>query len=421
MDFAAYLGEFQRFPRLGLERMLRLARLLGDPQDGLNVVHVAGTNGKGSLCAYLDAALAEAGYRVGKFVSPELERVNERIVVAGEEIGTAKLNALAERIAPAAGEVRRILGETPSRFEISAAAALLHFAASGCDVVLLETGLGGRLDATNICKKPLLTAIMPVALDHTEHLGHTLGRIAAEKAGIVKDGVPVVSAPQPREALEVVRAACEEKRCYLTLTDEKAIRSRGHEGFNERIDYRHWKGIRAGLSGWHQAVNAAVALDALDVLRKDCGVPVPDAAVYRGIAKARHRGRMEVFGEEPILLFDGAHNVEGARALAFSLERYRPGRKMTVVMALMRDKDATGMVRALQPAAERFVALRVPGNPRAMEAEELLSHMLETGVPAVAAKTVEEGMALAGGSDAVVCGSLYLYAAFRRWAKSTLS
>ena len=421
MDFAAYLGEFQRFPRLGLERMSALARLLGDPQDGLRVVHVAGTNGKGSLCAYLDAVLGEAGYRVGKFVSPELLRVNERITVSGREIGTEELNALAEKIAPAADAVRLKLGEAPSRFEVSAAAALLHFQASGCDVVLLETGLGGRLDATNICKKPLLTVIMPVAPDHQEHLGHSIKQIAAEKAGIIKDGVPVVCAPQPREALEVVEAVCEEKRCRLTLTDEKAIRSRGYEGFNERFEYRNWKGVLAGLSGWHQAVNAAAALDALEVLRRDSGIPVPDGAVVRGIGKARHRGRMEVFRKDPLLLFDGAHNVQCAKALAYSLARYCPGRKMTVVMALMRDKDAIGMVGALRDVARRFVALSVPGNPRAMEAEELLSHMLGAGCEAVSAETVEEGMALTGGSDTVVCGSLYLYAAFKRWADGALS
>lgn len=419
MKFLDYIGEFQQFPRLGLERTRYLARILGAPQDGLNVIHVAGTNGKGSLCAYLDAILREAGYRVGKYISPELQRVNERITVSGDEIGTGELEALADEIKPAVDRVREDLGDEPSRFEISTMAALVHFVRRKCDIVLLETGMGGRLDATNICKKPLISVIMPVALDHQEHLGNTLRQIAWEKAGIIKQNVPVVCAPQTREALDVIRAVCKEKGSVLFVTDEKEIVSRGTEGFHERIAYKGWNDVCVGLPGWHQAANAAAALDVIGALREICGVEVADEAVLKGIAATQNRGRMEVFRERPLLLFDGAHNPAGARALGFNLKRYRPGQKFTIAMAVMRDKDVDGMLEALAGVARRFVALYVPGNPRALEAQALLMRMMRTGIESVCATTMEQGMGFASG-DTAVCGSLYLYAPFKEWARTAL-
>ncbi|MFZ5974941.1 MAG: bifunctional folylpolyglutamate synthase/dihydrofolate synthase [Bacillota bacterium] len=411
MDFVSYISEFQQFPRLGLERMKYLMELLGNPQDGLRVIHVAGTNGKGSLCAYLDAVLTAAGYRVGKYSSPELERVNERITVSGKEIETGELEALIRDIKPAVDEVCDRLDDAPSRFEISTAAAFLHFARQKCDFAVLETGMGGRLDATNICKKPLVSVIMPVAPDHQVHLGDTVGMIAGEKAGIIKPGVPVVCAPQTQEALKVIERVCREKGSPLHVTDAEGVFSRGTDGFHERIAYKGWMDVRVGLPGWHQAVNAAVALDVVQVLRYH-GMPVPDGAVLQGIGGAQHKGRMEIFRQSPLLLFDGAHNTDGACALACSLERYCPGRKMTVAMAVMRDKDIDGMLHALRGVAKRFIALEVPDNPRALEAQALLVYMRATGIESVPGQTMEQVVSLQ--EDTVVCGSLYLYASFKR-------
>lgn len=410
-DFAAYVAQFQQFPRLGLERMERLCALLGDPQERLRVIHVAGTNGKGSVSAFIDAALRAAGLRAGLFSSPELERVNERIAVDGQEIGTAELVALLEEIRPAVEEATRELGDAPSRFEITTAAAFLHFVKQGCDYAVLETGMGGRLDSTNVCARPLVTVITPVALDHQAYLGDTLARIAGEKAGIIKPRVPVVCAPQPPEAMAVIEAVCEEKGCKLIRTRAEDIEFLGPDGFFERISYGDARDARLGLAGAHQAVNAAVALDALGLLPD-----VPPEAMQRGLNTVRHRGRMEVFRQAPLLLFDGAHNPAGAEALAQSLARYRPGARFAIAMAAMEDKDVAGMVRALEPVASRFLALKAD-NPRALDAKALAGRIAAAGADA-APSTLDAVLSLE--EDTVVCGSLYFYAAFVKSVQARL-
>jgi len=245
--------------------------------------------------------------------------------------------------------------------------------------------------------------ITPVALDHQAYLGDTLVRIAGEKAGIIKPDVPVVCAPQPPEAMAVIEAASEDKGCRLIRTRMEDIEYLGPDGFFERISYGDVRDVRLGLAGAHQAVNAAVALDALGLLPD-----VPVEARARGLNTVRHRGRMEMFREAPLLLFDGAHNPAGAEALAQSLARYRPDARFTIAMAAMEDKDVEGMVCVLEPAASRFLALKAD-NPRALNAQTLAGRIAAAGADA-APSTLDAVLSL--DEDTVVCGSLYLYAAF---------
>jgi len=408
MDYVKYISSFQQFARLGLERMERLTFHLGNPQEGLNVIHVAGTNGKGSVCAVLYSVLAAAGYRVGKYISPELDKVNERMSVCGVDISDEELEGLLGEIQPVVEKVNIEMGEMPSRFEVSTAAAFKFFAAKKCDYVILETGLGGRLDATNICKKPLVTVITTVDIDHAEYLGDTTQKIAFEKAGIIKEGVPCVSAPQLVGAMAVISTTCRRRKSLLIYANMRKVRYDGFDGMNERFGYRLRDGLKCGLAGVHQVVNSVVALDVVDVLRTNYGIEIDDSAVVEGVAAARNKARMELLCDKPYIIFDGAHNVSGAKALAQSLERYFGGRKFCFVVAMMGDKDCKGMIGALGGVASRFIATEVPENPRSMAAEELYRVISGLGFEAVCEKDLGKAIGKLD-VDTVICGSLYYY------------
>jgi dihydrofolate synthase/folylpolyglutamate synthase len=365
---------------LRLGRVRRLLRTLGDPQDALRIIHVAGTKGKGSTAAMLAAALSASGVRTGLFCSPHLHRIEERFRVDDRDATPDELIALTEALRPAvAGLDRDGARRGPTFFEITTAMGLLHFARRGTGAVVLEVGMGGRLDSTNAIR-PVVSVVTSISFDHTRQLGQTLAAIAGEKAGIIKRGRPVVSGVVEDEPRSVIRRVAGLRRSRLyQLGDDysfeyrrppRPVRRPEAGGVSVRTWRRDWPTMRLPLLGAHQAHNAAVALATLDVLA-GAGLEVPPAAVARGFARLSFPARVEILGESPWLVIDGAHNVASAEALAETLRDGLPDVPRTLVFGTTREKDLAGQLRALLPLFERCVATRYVENPRSVPPAEV--------------------------------------------------
>ena len=397
----------------GLDRIRTLLRALGAPQTEQKFVHVAGTNGKGSTCACIAAVLRAAGYRVGLNTSPYLMTFHERIRVDGEMISDDELASLAEEIRPAAAA----MAEHPTEFELITAIALLHFRRKGCDISVLEVGLGGALDASNVIGVTEAAVITAMGMDHVALLGPTQADVAAAKAGIIKHGGDVVSYGGCPEADAVFRRVCRERGAGLTEVDFSRLRLRSAGLDGARFDFLPYEDLYLPLAGEYQLKNAAAAITALEVLREK-GWCVSGEAVCRGLAAVRWPGRFEVLRRDPVFLLDGAHNAHGMTAAVESLRALFPGRKAVFLLGLLADKDVSAMLDLLAPLAERVFTLR-PESPRAMEAEALAELLEARGVPARACGTAGEGVCSAlesAGRSGVVCalGSLYLSGDIRR-------
>lgn len=434
-DAEAYISE----PRwahssLGLDRVRALLERLSQPQDAVPAMHVAGTNGKGSVCAYLASILQAAGYRVGLFTSPGVMGFAERVQVDGRPISPDDLCDVTLAVRDAAEAVEAACGEHPTEFELMAAVAFSHFRASRCDVAVVEVGLGGRLDATNVIV-PEVSVIARIGLDHTGILGDTLGQIAAEKAGIVKPGAPVASWPQEPEAAAAIEARCAQLGCDLSVADFAQLQveevAPAPEGGLARPFRYRGRSYATRLLGSYQPANAALALEAVRLL-EGRGWSIAEGARECGIAQARWPGRFEVLDPAPApgatFVVDGGHNPQGAQALADSLADVLGGGdpaalagRVTFVMGAMADKDCAAMIDAVAPLARRFVVY-APDNPRALPAEQLAAaarERLASGIPVEAATSPEDAIARscagAGAGDVVVAfGSLYGVAAVKR-------
>ena len=397
----------------GLYRIRELLERLGNPQKSLKFIHVAGTNGKGSTCAMLDSVLRAAGYRVGLNTSPYIMTFHERIRVDGEMISDEALADLTERVRP----VAEAMEEHPTEFELITAISMLYFKEQKCDIVVLEVGLGGALDASNAIGVPEVAVIAAMGLDHVALLGPTLTDIAAEKAGIIKLGGSVVSYGRCPEADAVFRSRCVEEGAHLSEVDFSAL---GHvvldlDGAEFNFGIR--EGLHIHLAGAYQVRNAALAITALEVLREK-GWQMSEEAFREGLENAKWAGRFEVLRRAPIFLLDGAHNGHGMAAAVESLKALLPGRKLTFLLGMLADKDCGEMLNLLAPLAQQAFTVR-PESPRAVEAQDLARLMETRGIPAKACETVEEAVAAAmeaAGKDGAVCalGSLYMSGAIRR-------
>lgn len=427
--------------RLGLERIRELLERLGRPQDRLKFVHVAGTNGKGSICAYLASILSAAGHRTGMFTSPYIERFEERIRVDGAMISPDELRDVTLAVREHAEAMAEETGDHPTEFELMTAVALEHFARCGCDIVVLEVGLGGRLDSTNVIDSPEACVIARIGLDHTALLGNTLAAIAGEKAGIVKEGSAVVSWPQEPEAMAVIEHAAAEHGCELRVPDfaqleEGAVKWEDGASPFRPFSYKEWADLRTGILGSYQPQNATVALEAVDVLRGR-GWRIPDEAVRVGVAQTRWPGRFEIVegGSSPdgfAIVVDGGHNPQGARALADSLAEVFPGCKPVFVIGVLEDKDYPRMLEDVLPLGSAFVCV-TPDNPRALPAHKLARAIRWTGqdllgcsacVNPVVARDFEDAIRRArelAGPDGLICafGSLYSVAALKEAVRAT--
>lgn len=416
-EAVAYIDTFQwQAHAPGLERIRTLLHALGDPQKELKFVHVAGTNGKGSVCAYLASVLRCAGYRVGLCTSPFLEDFRERIQVDGELIPPEVLGELTELARPAAEGME----DHPTEFELITAVAMLYFRRCRCDIVVLEVGLGGALDASNVIDVPEAAVITAMGMDHAAILGPTLGDIAAAKAGIIKPGGAVVSFGGCPEADAVIRERCREQGAQLTEVDFSRLRVVGTGLDGTDLEFAPYGALHVPLVGLYQAKNAAVAVTTGEVLEKR-GWEISRRALEQGLASVCWPGRLEVVRRAgPVILRDGAHNAHGMAATVESLRALFPGKKLTILMGVMADKDVEDMLKLLAPIAGQVFTVR-PESPRAMPAEELAALVNRYGVHAVPCAGVAAGLqaaAEAAGADGAVCalGSLYLVGEVRRAA-----
>jgi len=401
-----------RDKRPGLDRIRALLRALGDPQRGQRYVHVAGTDGKGSTCACIAAVLQAAGYRVGLNTSPYLERFNERIRVDGENISDGDLAAVADEVRSAADS----MADAPTEFELITAAALLYFRRRDCDVSVLEVGMGGEKDASNVIDVPEAAVITAMGFDHVRELGPGMADIASAKAGIIKEGGDVISYGGVPEADAVIRRVCREKHARLTEVDFSRLHLHETAPDGSRFTFSPYENLRLNLGGSYQPKNAAAAITALEVLRAK-GWNITDQNIFKGLARVRWPGRFELLRRNPDFVLDGAHNPHGVRAAAESLRACFPGKKPVFLLGAMADKDVPGMIGQLAPLALAFVAVQ-PDTPRAMNASALRELLRTTGIPAAAFASLPDGVraaVMAAGRDGLVCalGSLYFSAEVR--------
>ena len=393
--------------KLGLDRTRELLGKLNDPQKELKFIHIAGTNGKGSTAAMLSSILEEAGYRVGLYTSPFINRFNERMQVNHQPIPDEELAALTEYVRPYADA----MADSPTEFELITALAMVWFARQKCDIVVLEVGMGGELDSTNIIDVPEAAMIAAMGLDHVKELGPTMADIARAKAGIIKEGGRVVSYGGNPEADEVIAAVCRARNASLCQPDFSAIVPGDFSLEGQTFSYKGWRGLRIPLVGAYQMNNAAVVLETVEVLRQR-GWSVSDEAVRQGLADTRWPARFEVLRRDPVFIVDGGHNPHGIRATAESLRRLFPGRKITFVTGVMADKDVEHILGLIVPLADQFFTVR-PDNPRAMDAGELAARIEAMGAKATACASVRDGVdraIQAEGPHGVACalGSLYM-------------
>lgn len=379
-DPIAYINEPRwRQVKPGLERIDALLDELGRPQDDMRFVHVAGTNGKGSTCAYVSNILRCAGYKTGLFTSPYIVCFEERIQVDGETIHASDLLSATLLVKEAAACVEARLGEHPTEFELMCAVALVHFKKMKCDICVMECGLGGRLDATNVVL-PDVCVIARIGFDHTDLLGDTLDEIAAEKAGIIKAGARVVSWPHENSAFNVIEDVCENKSCPLTHPDFSALKI-GEIDLNAGRRCFSYKGqnYSTRLLGSYQPQNASLAIEAVYALQR-CGWDISVRAIQQGIASTEWPGRFQLLGSAPLRIIDAAHNPQGASALVKSLTQLfrvagKPDMKVCFVMGVLADKNYEEIIAQVVPLASSF-DVYAPDNPRALSAEDLKQAVL---------------------------------------------
>ncbi len=353
----------------GLEAISCLMEELGNVQEELAVVHVAGTNGKGSTGAMLEAILCRAGFHVGRFSSPAVFSPEEVYQIDKTPIAKEILDGLMEEIAAACSRLESLGKPVPTIFEMETAAAFVWFYRMKCEIVILETGLGGRLDATNIIKKPLCSVITSISKDHTAILGDTLTQIAWEKAGIIKKGRPAVLSWQTPEVFEVLQERCKAMQCELWQCQDKKARNLRYEEGRLVFDWEDFSEISLSLVGAYQPQNAVCAMLAAHCL-KSLGYNISKEDVKEGLAAARWPGRFEVVAKAPLMVIDGAHNEDAAKKLRETLEMGFTNQKIIYIIGVLGDKDHEGMLRQLLPLAKKVYTI-TPENPRALSAQEL--------------------------------------------------
>lgn len=401
--------------RFGTDCEKELLSLLGNPQDKLRFIHVAGTNGKGSFCSMMSSVLQKQGYKVGLYTSPYIVIFNDRIRVNGLPIAEDDINDLFLRVRQKADTMKT----PPSSFDFITAAAFLWFYETKCDVVVLEVGLGGRYDSTNVIKNSLLSVITGIAFDHTEILGDTIEKIAWEKAGIIKENCPALYGGNDEKALAVIEKECEEKHSELTVKnpDSLKILSTTLDGTEFEFDGKEYF-IR--LLGLYQPANAATVLAAIDVLRKH-GFEISETAVKDGLASAVWQARFEKIADEPVVLYDGGHNPQGVRAAVESVRAYFGDKKINLLVGILADKAHGEMAEELAKIADRVICI-APPSPRALPAEALAEEFCEAGANARAANSIKEGVkiALSYKKPVLVIGSLYSYNDVTESVRNTL-
>ena len=396
----------------GLERTRSLLASLGNPEKTLKFVHIAGTNGKGSTAACVSSVLQKAGYRTGLYTSPYILRFNERMQVNGEQISDEELEQLTDEIRPFADAME----ESPTEFELITALAMRYFQNKKCDIVVLEVGMGGTLDSTNVIDPPEVAVIASIGYDHVVELGPTIVDIAGAKAGIIKDNCDVVVYGGEPEVEAVFERVAAEHSARLRRADFSRIRKQNFTLDGIELGIEPYPEVLLPLNGAYQPKNATLAITTLEVLREK-GYKISDESIVDGLNSVSWPGRFEILGREPVFILDGAHNPQGVEAAADSLKQQFKDRKIIFVVGVMKDKDVSSMIKFIAPLAESFIAVK-PDYFRAMDAATLAGELSQYGVPVSVGETVSAGVAEAiakAGKDGVVCalGSLYFSADIR--------
>ncbi|NLY45082.1 MAG: bifunctional folylpolyglutamate synthase/dihydrofolate synthase [Tissierella sp.] len=415
-DALAYINDKDKFgSRLGLTSISKLMELLGNPQDSLKVIHVAGTNGKGSTSSYLSSCIKSAGYNVGLFTSPYLERFNERVQINGIDIPDETLGRITSHVKEAADKMVELGLEHPTTFEIITAIGFIYFKEESVDYVVLEVGLGGRFDSTNVIKSSLASVITSIDYDHINELGDTLAKIAYQKAGIIKENGIVVSYEQEAEAGDVIKdvAASLDSEIYISKNHNIGIIQESDTGniFNYRYNNHYLESIKISMIGEYQVYNASLAITTLLVLRDKGLIDITNDQIYTGILNTKWNGRLEVLKREPIFLIDGAHNVQGIEHLAKALELFSYD-KLILGIGILKDKDVDHMIGKLIPLADIVVATEV-NMPRKLDADQLASKVSkyndEIYVEKDIKNAIDKAYSLANKNDLILFGgSLYL-------------
>ena len=398
----------------GLSRTEHLLSLMGNPHKKLKFVHVAGTNGKGSTSACIASILKEAGYKTGLYTSPYINVFNERMQIDSEMISDDELCALCEYIKPLSDSMA---DDPPTEFELITALAMEYFYRNKCDIVVLEVGMGGELDSTNVIDSPEAAVICAIDLDHTSFLGDTVEEVASAKAGIIKEGTSVALYDCEKSVYDVFDSKCKEVGASLVTAGFDKIENVKASLRYIEFDFDKYKNLKLGLVGSYQPKNASVAITAIELLREK-GYKISDENIYDGLKNVSWAGRFEILGENPVFVLDGAHNPHGMRATVESLCDHFGGRKIHFVVGAMADKDVKGMMGMLLPLADSFIAVK-PDNPRAMKAEDLAKLLSELGAKAQSCDTVAQGVKTAldrAGNDGIVAclGSLYFSGEIRK-------
>ncbi len=416
------IHSFQKFgSRLGLERMTRLLELLGNPQETMRVIHVAGTNGKGSVCRYLYTVLQENGYKTGLYTSPFLERFTERMECGGAEISEADLIFYTEKVLDKVALMLAEGMESPTEFELITAIAFLYFSEQNIDFLVLEVGLGGTGDSTNMVSKPVASVITSISYDHMEYLGGTLEKIAAEKAGIIKPGVPVIFNVDDEKAAAAIRRIAEEKgsRIYEVNSTSYDIKKKTVDfyTFDAEILETEYRDLSITMIGDHQICNAVCALTVLEVLRKENPGMLDMDKLYSGFRKARQTGRFEILSKEPFVIIDGAHNEAGAESLRAVMKAHFPNSRVLMVTGMLADKKIDKLLDKFEMIADDFIATE-PDNPRKLSAADLCSQIRKRGKSCAAIEDPERASRYAGKLSSsydvtLYAGSLYLIGKIR--------
>lgn len=417
LDFIHSTNKFGS--KLGLDNITRLLASLGNPQKHCPIVHVAGTNGKGSTVSYIAEVLKQSGYKTGKFISPFIERFSERISINGVEISDDDFVELVIKVKQKSEEITAAGDTHPTEFELITAIAFMYYAWKECDLVVLEVGLGGRLDATNVIECPELAVITPLSLDHTHILGDTLAEIAFEKAGIIKEKGDVVCFRQDKTALDVIQAVCLEKNARLKIvsaaqyqTEDKLLDGGAFEG-----KWADGETVKANISliGTHQINNAILAFETLKIL-KEKGYDITKKSLIKGFLQTKWAGRLEIIRKKPLIMIDGAHNVSGAESLAAFLSKL--DRKAIMIIGVLKDKDADRLLQLTAGFGERIYTIS-PHCERAMKSEQLAQLAKRYCQYVKACDKIEEALSLAtesAGEDGIIIafGSLYYIGEVKR-------
>ncbi len=396
----------------GLSSIRELCARLQNPQDRLRFVHIAGTNGKGSVLAYVSTILQEAGYKVGRYLTPALSDYRERFQINGRMIPKNQFGGYLEQVKEAAERMEAEGLPHPTQFEADTALAFLYFLDKKCDIVVLECGMGGLEDATNLIKTTICAVFASVSMDHMEALGGSLEEIARQKAGIIKENCTVISCGQKEEVMETIRWEAEKKGCPLRIADGNDAKYVKYGLSKQRFTYGGHKDLEITLAGRHQIANAVLAVEVSEALEA-AGFVIPERALREGLSAAKWPGRFSIMGKNPLFVLDGAHNEDGAKMLAQSVEYYFSHKKIIYIMGILADKEYDKIIRITAPYAEQIITVTPPHNPRALGGYELAKAAREYHSGVTVADSLQEAVEmaclLAGGDRntvVIVFGSL---------------